>query len=173
MSETVTLEILRFDPSMPAPKLVHYVVPYKKGMTVLEALFLIEKQNRDAPVFRHYKCNRGQCGSCAMTINGKIQKTCSVPIESGSSVRIEPIKTLPLVRDLVVKFGQGRVGIKEESCASCLLCIKACPTGAFTLSGKLNKKGQRVVEASREGVCIACKACEKACPFSAISIYGY
>jgi len=43
------------------------------------------------------------CGSCAMVVNGREQLACSTLIKSvGTDLRIEPLRNLPVVRDLAV-----------------------------------------------------------------------
>ena len=43
------------------------------------------------------------CGSCAMVVNGKERLTCSTLVKTvGDNLRIEPLRNLPVVRDLAV-----------------------------------------------------------------------
>ena len=43
------------------------------------------------------------CGSCAMVVNGREQLTCSTLVKNiGSQLRIEPLRNLPVTRDLAV-----------------------------------------------------------------------
>lgn len=51
--------------------------------------------------------------------------------------------------------------VDPGACKGCLLCQKACPTGA--VSGQ--RKEPHVIDQSK---CIKCGACEEACPFNAI-----
>src|SRR6185436_963452 len=49
-----------------------------------------------------FSCRVGMCGSCAMVVNGREQLTCSTLAKPlGNTLRIEPLRNLPRVRDLV------------------------------------------------------------------------
>ncbi|MEW6157299.1 MAG: succinate dehydrogenase/fumarate reductase iron-sulfur subunit [Verrucomicrobiota bacterium] len=64
---------------------------------------LLELQRGPAPdlAFR-FSCRVGMCGSCAMVVNGREQLTCSTLVKSiGPSLRLEPLRNLPSIRDLV------------------------------------------------------------------------
>jgi succinate dehydrogenase / fumarate reductase, iron-sulfur subunit len=50
-----------------------------------------------------FSCRVGMCGSCAMVVNGREQLTCStLAAPLGPRLRIEPLRNLPPLRDLVV-----------------------------------------------------------------------
>jgi succinate dehydrogenase / fumarate reductase iron-sulfur subunit/fumarate reductase iron-sulfur subunit len=70
--------------------------------SVLDALFALQRGPCPDLAFR-FSCRVGMCGSCAMVVNGREQLTCSTLAESvGSELRIEPLRNLPVVRDLAV-----------------------------------------------------------------------
>jgi succinate dehydrogenase/fumarate reductase iron-sulfur protein len=71
--------------------------------SVLDGLFALQRGPCPDLAFR-YSCRVGLCGSCAMVVNGREQLTCSTLIKSiGSNhLRIEPLRNLPVVRDLAV-----------------------------------------------------------------------
>src|SRR5262249_56387582 len=52
-----------------------------------------------------FACRVGMCGSCAMTVNGAPCWTCRThvdkAIKSKSKITIEPLRNLPVIRDLV------------------------------------------------------------------------
>jgi 2-oxoglutarate ferredoxin oxidoreductase subunit delta len=62
------------------------------------------------------------------------------------------------------------VHIDENLCKSCKLCVKFCPKGVFSLSGKVNKKGYEYMAAERQNDCVQCGLCQKTCPDLAIFV---
>ena len=152
MNEKARLKIFRYDESMSSPVYRTYEVPNEKGLTVLQALFWITEIDDDPPAFRRYHCNRGQCCSCLMTIDGEIKRACTTEVRD--EMLIEPVQDFPLVRDLIVDFGRWvdgkfiRKGIliewpkpawridrdikqwlvfHEEKCTGCGMCQEVCP----------------------------------------------
>ena len=96
------------------------------GMTILEALFQIQKQFDDSLAF-HYSCRGAVCGTCAMLINKVPRLACrtqAVPLLKGElkvnlvpysaieeetvpwnpeeEILIEPLPHLPVIKDLIV-----------------------------------------------------------------------
>jgi succinate dehydrogenase / fumarate reductase iron-sulfur subunit/fumarate reductase iron-sulfur subunit len=70
--------------------------------SVLDALFALQRGPCPDLAFR-FSCRVGMCGSCAMVVNGREQLTCSTLVETvGPELRIEPLRNLPVVRDLAV-----------------------------------------------------------------------
>jgi succinate dehydrogenase / fumarate reductase iron-sulfur subunit/fumarate reductase iron-sulfur subunit len=68
--------------------------------SVLDALFALQRGPCPDLAFR-FSCRVGMCGSCAMVVNGRETLTCSTLIKTvGTELRIEPLRNLPVVRDL-------------------------------------------------------------------------
>jgi 2-oxoglutarate ferredoxin oxidoreductase subunit delta len=67
-------------------------------------------------------------------------------------------------------MAKGRVGVNEERCKSCGLCVAACPMKVLRISDKINSKGYRPVEQFKEG-CIACKMCAITCPDVVLEVF--
>ena len=80
-----------------------YYIKLEQGMVVLDALHRIQaEQATDLGV--RWNCKAGKCGSCSMEINGKPKLACmtrmnELPIDK--VVIIQPLKTFPLIKDLV------------------------------------------------------------------------
>ena len=74
-----------------------YEVP--ENITVLGALEYINK-NYGANILFRASCRNGQCGSCAVTINGEPKLACETKVEDG--MIIEPLKGFKVIRDLIV-----------------------------------------------------------------------
>lgn len=70
--------------------------------SVLDALFALQRGPCPDLAFR-FSCRVGMCGSCAMVVNGREQLACSTLVKNvGDSLRIEPLRNLPVMRDLAV-----------------------------------------------------------------------
>jgi succinate dehydrogenase / fumarate reductase iron-sulfur subunit len=80
-----------------------YAVELDRGMVVLDALHLIQAQHAGDLAVR-WNCKAGKCGSCSMEINGRPRLSCMTRInEFGSDelITVRPIKTFPVLKDLV------------------------------------------------------------------------
>lgn len=100
---TVTLKIRRFDPEQsPDPHWVSYEVPYDASDRLLDVLHYV-KWNIDGSLAFRRSCGHGVCGSDAMRINGVNRLSCKVLVKDlGPEISIEPIKGLPVEKDLIV-----------------------------------------------------------------------
>ncbi|WP_239396144.1 succinate dehydrogenase iron-sulfur subunit [Frankia sp. CiP3] len=100
---TVTLKIRRFDPEVsPKPLWKSYTVPFDPSDRLLDALHYV-KWNLDGSLSFRRSCAHGVCGSDAMRINGSNRLACKVLVKDlGPEISIEPIKGLPVEKDLIV-----------------------------------------------------------------------
>jgi len=75
-------------------------------MTVLDALFIIQRQHDTSLSFR-CSCRVGMCGTCAMRVNWMPRLACQTRVETlgTEAITIEPLSTLPVAKDLVVDLG--------------------------------------------------------------------
>lgn len=72
--------------------------------SILDALFALQRGPCPDLAFC-FSCRVGMCGSCAMVVNGREQLTCSTLIQSvGNRLRIQPLRNLPVTRDLAVNM---------------------------------------------------------------------
>ena len=79
-------------------------VPARDSQTVLDVVSWIQ-QYADPTLAYRYACRVGMCGSCAMMVNGVPRWTCRTHVSKvagDGAIRIEPLRNLPVVRDLVV-----------------------------------------------------------------------
>jgi succinate dehydrogenase / fumarate reductase, iron-sulfur subunit len=78
-------------------------VPVEEGMVVLDALHWI--QGNEAPDLAvRWNCKAAKCGSCGAEVNGRPRLTCKTRLsdfEAGEEIVVEPMRTFPLIRDLV------------------------------------------------------------------------
>ncbi|WAC04978.1 MAG: succinate dehydrogenase/fumarate reductase iron-sulfur subunit [Methanoregula sp.] len=141
----LTVEVYRFDPTTDTSgRLVPYTVQMNEGARVLHVLHAIH-DSIDQTLSYRYCCGSGQCGSCAVQVNGEPVLACMEEARDG--MIIEPLK-LAIKRDLVVDLAQNLDSIafltpkselvmpaKEEidaikplrSCIECLCCVSVCP----------------------------------------------
>lgn len=63
-----------------------------------------------------------------------------------------------------------KIGINEEYCKGCGLCVDACRQGHLQMSDKVNKRGMRVVAVVKDG-CTGCQSCILMCPDAAIELF--
>ena len=80
-----------------------YKVPIEEGMVILDAIHYI--QANEAPDLSvRWNCKAAKCGSCSAEVNGKPALMCKSRMdkfEPGEEITVQPIKTFPLVKDLV------------------------------------------------------------------------
>jgi succinate dehydrogenase/fumarate reductase-like Fe-S protein len=103
----ITAKVFRFDPT--ADKESHfqdYEVPFVEGMSAMNALDYIY-QNLDGSLayYDHAGCALGICARCTGKVNGKAGLFCQIPVEG--DVRIEPVSTSNVVKDLVIMKKQA------------------------------------------------------------------
>ena len=100
---TVTIRIRRYDPEVdPEANWQEFQVPVDRGDRLLDALHHIKWYIDGSLTFRR-SCAHGVCGSDAMRINGVNRLACKVLVKDlGDEILVEPIKGLPVHKDLVV-----------------------------------------------------------------------
>jgi succinate dehydrogenase / fumarate reductase iron-sulfur subunit len=82
---------------------VEYTTEIAEGMVVLDAVHAIQAEQANDLAFR-WNCKAGRCGSCSAEINGMPRLMCmtrmdSIPVDR--PITIEPLRTFPVIRDLV------------------------------------------------------------------------
>jgi succinate dehydrogenase / fumarate reductase iron-sulfur subunit len=99
----VRLRILRFNPETDTdPHFEEYTVEADPMDRLLDLLHQV-KWHQDSSLALRRSCAHGICGSDAMLINGVNELACKVLVKDlKQPVTVEPIRGLPLVRDLVV-----------------------------------------------------------------------
>jgi len=103
----IHLEIQRFNPEKDEnPTFQTYEVEVNPTDRLLDALLKI-KNSEDSSLGFRKSCAHGVCGSDAMVINDKERLACKTLIKDvakrdGDIVKVGPLRTLPLQRDLMV-----------------------------------------------------------------------
>jgi succinate dehydrogenase / fumarate reductase iron-sulfur subunit len=166
MSDTkmVKFIISRQDNENTAPYEEEFEVPYRPNMNVISALMEIRKNPLNAkgkdssPVAWDMNCLEEVCGACSMVINGKPRQACSALVDQlEQAIRLAPMKTFPVVRDLQVDRSRMFDALKK---------VKAwIPIdGTYDLG-----PGPRMPETKRQWAyelskCMTCGVCLEACP---------
>ncbi|MBI2304087.1 MAG: 2Fe-2S iron-sulfur cluster binding domain-containing protein [Chloroflexi bacterium] len=101
MTDEIQVKVFRYDPSRDdAPRYDEFSVPRREGMVVGDVVEYIY-ENLDGSLAFRYECRTRQCGSCVIEINGRPAMMCMAPVGDALSLVLEPLGSLPVVRDLV------------------------------------------------------------------------
>jgi succinate dehydrogenase iron-sulfur subunit len=177
----IILEIQRFNPKKDTGAyLKTYEVEAAPNDRLLDVLMHL-KRTVDPTLGLRKSCAHGICGSDAMVINGQERLACKTLVKEvadrdGAAVRIEPLRTMPVQRDLMVDqgpfFGHYRKvrpylinfdEVKEKErlqspaerarfddatkCILCAACYSACPVRQKTNPAYIGPAA--IVQASR------------------------
>lgn len=144
----MTVKISRYNPDIDQnSSLVEYKVKVNEEARVLHVLEAVHR--RDQTFAFRSDCRNGQCGSCAVRVNGKPVLACMEVARDG--MKVEPLN-LHVIRDLEVDLIPGINQIprinpdrsilpdKEDvdriwqlrRCIECLACVSVCPVAPET-----------------------------------------
>ena len=89
--------------SLVEPRFQEFSLDVEGSMSVLEALLTLQDEQDPTLAFR-YCCRGAICGSCSMSINGKLDLACRVQLSSFPTEHIvlEPMPGFDVLKDLVV-----------------------------------------------------------------------
>lgn len=80
-----------------------YKVPIEEGMVVLDAIHYIQA-HEDSELAVRWNCKAAKCGSCSAEVNGRPSLMCKTRMDhfaDGEEIRVEPLHTFPVIKDLV------------------------------------------------------------------------
>ena len=80
-----------------------YAVEMEDGQVVLDVIHTIQATQANDLAVR-WNCKAGKCGSCSAEVNGKPRLMCMTRMNlfpPGEPISVAPIKTFPLIKDLV------------------------------------------------------------------------
>lgn len=152
VGDTLTLRIKRFDPQTGASD-HEFRVPYVKWMRVLDALNWIAENAASDLAFRWF-CGSKMCGTCAVRMNGREVLACWEAVEP--EMTIEPLRNLPVIRDLVVDRAPFENKVTELQ--PWIERSVSYPGFPEPLSHKEMKSVSKALD------CIGCMCCYSACP---------
>ena len=102
------VSLFRFDPEVDEqPWYQEFTVSYE-GRTVLDVLRYIY-ENLDSTFTFRWCCDKGYCGSCVVSLNGKPAYACMKSAEG--KMIIEPHPKFEVIKDLMIDFDR----IKKQS----------------------------------------------------------
>lgn len=148
--------------------------------SVVDLLETIKGQHDPSLVFRH-SCHHGSCGTCVARVNGVERLTCTTRVaevvDRSRTVRIEPIRHLPVLADVAVDPAPLYRGLQElgpghlrplsapDLDPGVRLSSPRVPGGPdVPLRGQLGDTLPEGFPAMRFADCIECGACVSACP---------
>jgi succinate dehydrogenase / fumarate reductase iron-sulfur subunit len=144
-------EVWRGDPT--GGRYVEYEIEAQEGMVVLDAMREVQRVHAKDLAVR-WNCKAAKCGCCAAEVNGRPRLMCKSRLDdfpAGETIRVEPMRAFPIVRDLVTDvswnyeverkippftpredaewlIGQEDVDRMSEfrKCIECFLCQDVC-----------------------------------------------
>jgi len=99
--EKLALKVYRGDSSK--GELKEFQLEVDEGMVVLDAIHKLQATQAPDLACR-WNCKAGRCGSCSAEVNGIPKLMCMTRIDElpkGKPITIEPMKTFPIIKDLV------------------------------------------------------------------------
>src|ERR1041384_2667409 len=162
MADKITLEVARYSPETDvAPHFQSYEGPVSKEWVVLDALNYI-KDKVDGSLTYRWSCRMGICGSCGMMVNGEPRLTCATFLSSyahnGDTIRVEPLRYFPIVRDLVTELSDFLSKLKKVK--PWLIRQFESPLSA----GDYLQTPEQLDRYKHFSMCINCTLCYAACP---------
>ncbi len=135
-----------------------YRVPARENQTVLDVVTEVQRCFEPSLAYR-FSCRVGVCGSCAMTVNGAPRWTCRTHVKrvaDDGALTIEPLRHLPLVKDLVSDVETffdkwTQVGVFEGT------ATRAEPPAAVAPTSRERAAADAAIQ------CINCAVCYAAC----------
>ncbi|MBI4233580.1 MAG: succinate dehydrogenase iron-sulfur subunit [Chloroflexi bacterium] len=145
----------------PTPRWQAFSVPlFDERMSVLDALLWVQCNTDPTLAFR-CACRVGMCGSCGVVINGRERLACRTLVralagDDGGEVRVEPMRHLPVVRDLVTDMAS--FSAKQRKVVPYLV-----PREGYQDLTTIppTSRERTAIDPQRE--CIACGLCYSAC----------
>src|SRR5207247_980824 len=133
-----------------------YSVDVDEGQVVLDVIHTIQATQANDLAVR-WNCKAGKCGSCSAEVNGLPKLMCMTRVNSlppGEPITVAPIKTFPLIKDLVTDVSFNYAVAKE------IPAFKPRPPEADGLYRMMQEDIERGQEFRK---CIECFLCQNVC----------
>jgi len=154
MSYDLKLRVWRGDQD--GGDLQDYTVEVSEGEVVLDALHRLQATQTGDLAIR-WNCKAGKCGSCSAEINGRPRLMCMTRLsdfEPSETITVTPMRTFPVIRDLVTDVSFNYRKARE---------LPYAELGPRDADGK-RRMAQVDVERGQEfRKCIECFLCQDVC----------
>ncbi len=154
MAYTLKMRLWRGDRS--GGELKDYDVEVESGEVVLDAIHRVQAtQSGDLAV--RWNCKAGKCGSCSAEINGRPRLLCMTRLsdfEQGETITVTPMRTFPVIRDLVTDVSFNYKKARE---------LPGVELGPRDADGKRRMMQQDVERGQEFRKCIECFLCQDVC----------
>lgn len=167
----ITLRIHRYDPDTERSWIQEYRLNAGRILRFVD-LFRTINDEQDPSLTWNSSCEHGQCGSCAVRINGKPMLSCELLVENAVAYfnttlfDIEPLTIAPVVRDLVIDIETAYEKVNRAK----PYIISAKPADETAVEYSITPQElEKYVSATR---CINCFCCAQACISSPKAFLG-
>ena len=133
-----------------------YAVESAEGMVVLDVIHRIQATQAPDLAVR-WNCKAGHCGSCSAEVNGRPRLMCMTRMNTfspGEPITVAPLKTFPLIKDLVTNVSFNYEKAKEVP------AFAPKPKEADGTRRMYQEEVDRVQEFHK---CIECFLCQNVC----------
>jgi succinate dehydrogenase iron-sulfur subunit len=151
---TFTLKVFRGGPT--GGDFRDYRVDADEGMVILDLVHRIQATQAPDLACR-WNCKAGKCGSCSAEIDGKPRLMCMTRMDlfqPGRTISIAPIRTFPIIRDLVTDVSYNYVKAKQVP------PLRLKPPDA---DGRYRMMQEDIDRAQEFHKCIECFLCQDVC----------
>ncbi len=151
---TATMRLFRGDARRGDFK--EYRVEMDPGMVVLDVVHRIQATQAPDLACR-WNCKAGKCGSCSAEVNGKPRLMCMTRMDlfqEGETITIAPIRTFPLIKDLVTDVSYNYEKARQVP------PLRLKPPGADGTYRMWQEDIDRIQEFHK---CIECFLCQNVC----------
>jgi succinate dehydrogenase / fumarate reductase iron-sulfur subunit len=135
---------------------VEYKVDVEEGNVVLDVIHKIQATEANDLSVR-WNCKAGKCGSCSAEVNGNPRLMCMTRMsifQPGEVITVAPLKTFPLIKDLVMDVSFN-YGVEKK-----LAPFKPRPSGPDGTYRMMQEDIERGQEFRK---CIECFLCQNVC----------
>ena len=133
-----------------------YTVEVGPGMVVLDAIHRVQAEHASDLAVR-WNCKAGKCGSCSMEIDGMPKLGCMTRLgdyPESHTITIQPLKTFPLIKDLVTDVSWNFAQNKR---------IKPLQPKPRDADGEHRMQQEDVDRIQEFRKCIECYLCQDTC----------
>jgi succinate dehydrogenase / fumarate reductase iron-sulfur subunit len=151
---TFTMRVFRGGPE--GGDFKEYKVEAGEGMVVLDLIHRIQATQANDLACR-WNCKAGKCGSCSAEIDGKPRLMCMTRMDTfkeGEPISVAPIRTFPLIRDLVTDVSYNYEKAKQ------IPPLRLKPPDA---DGKYRMMQEDIDRGQEFHKCIECFLCQNVC----------